>query len=86
VELLREEELKCHQRARVKNLLDWNVKTKYFQLVANREHKTRIFRLDHEQDLIHDDTKPKKYITAYYKTTRVIVWTIDRNNFGLDMS
>jgi len=59
VELLREEELKCHQHARVKNLLDWNVKTKYFQLVANREYKTRIFRLDHEQDLIHDDTKLK---------------------------
>jgi hypothetical protein len=33
VELLREKELKCQQRARVKNLLDWYVKTKYFQLL-----------------------------------------------------
>ena len=63
LELLREEELKCHKRARVKNLLDWHIKTKYFQLVANREHKTRIFRLDQEQDLIFTMTLNLKNIS-----------------------
>jgi hypothetical protein len=34
-ELLQEEEIKCYQHAKVKNLLEGDANTKYFQLVAN---------------------------------------------------
>jgi hypothetical protein len=67
-ELLREKEIKCYQHAKVKNLLEGDANTKYFQLVANGEHKkARIFRLEHEKYLIHGDIEHKKYITTYYK-------------------
>jgi hypothetical protein len=47
-ELLREEELKWYQRAKVKNLLG-DVNTKHFQLMANGKHrKTLIFKLEQE--------------------------------------
>ena len=36
-QLLREEEIKWCQRAKVKNLLEGDANTKYFQLVANWE-------------------------------------------------
>jgi hypothetical protein len=43
-ELLREEELKWYQRAKVKHLLEGDANTKYFHLLANGRHrKTRIF-------------------------------------------
>jgi hypothetical protein len=46
-ELLREEEIKWYQRAKVNNLLEGDTNTKYFQLIANGKHrKTRIFRLE----------------------------------------
>jgi hypothetical protein len=37
--LLREEELKWYQRAKVKNLLQSDANTRYFQLVANGKHR-----------------------------------------------
>jgi hypothetical protein len=37
--LLREEELKWYQRAKVKNLLQGDANTRYFQLVANGKHR-----------------------------------------------
>ena len=44
VELLREEELKWYQRAKVKHLIQGDANTKYFHLLANGRHrKTRIF-------------------------------------------
>ena len=59
-ELLREEEIKWYQRAKVKNLLEGDANTKYFQLVANGKHrKTRIFRLEQEEGLIHGDAELK---------------------------
>jgi nitrogenase molybdenum-iron protein alpha/beta subunit len=43
-ELLREEEIKWYQRAKVKELLEGDSNTKYFQMIANGKHrKTRIF-------------------------------------------
>jgi mannosylglycoprotein endo-beta-mannosidase len=43
-ELLREEELKWYQRAKVKHLLEGDANTKYYHLLANGRHrKTRIF-------------------------------------------
>ena len=48
-ELSREEELKLYERAKVKNLLEGDANTKYFQLVANGKHrKTHIFKLEQE--------------------------------------
>jgi hypothetical protein len=66
--LLREEEIKWYQRVKVKELLERNSNTKYFQLVANRKYrKTRIFQLQHEDTVIEGDDALKKYITSYYK-------------------
>ena len=43
-EMLREEEIKWYQQAKVKELLEGDSNTKYFQLIANGKHrKTRIF-------------------------------------------
>jgi len=43
-QLLREEELKWYQRAKVKDLLEGDANTKYYHLLANGRHrKTRIF-------------------------------------------
>ena len=43
-ELLREEELKWYQRAKVKHLLEGDANTKYYHLLANGRHrKTHIF-------------------------------------------
>jgi hypothetical protein len=44
VEILRDEELKWYQRAKVKHLLEDDANTKYYHLLANGRHqKTRIF-------------------------------------------
>ena len=43
-ELLREEEIKWYQRAKVKNLLEGDANTKYFQLVANGKHRKTSMR------------------------------------------
>ncbi|WVZ92292.1 LOW QUALITY PROTEIN: hypothetical protein U9M48_038369, partial [Paspalum notatum var. saurae] len=51
--LLREEEIKWYQRAKVKNLLEGDANTKFFHLVANGKHrKVRIFTLDQEDGTI----------------------------------
>jgi hypothetical protein len=42
--MLREEEIKWHRRAKVKELLEGDSNTKYFHLVANGKHRyNRIF-------------------------------------------
>jgi hypothetical protein len=54
--LLREEEMKWYQRAKVKELLEGLSNTKYFQLVANGKYrKSRIFQLQHEGQIIEGD-------------------------------
>jgi hypothetical protein len=68
VHLLREEEIKWYQRVKVKDLLEGDSNTKYFQLVANGKHrKTRFFQLQHEDTIIEGDQALKEYITLYYK-------------------
>jgi hypothetical protein len=52
-ELLGEEEMKWYQRAKVKELLEGDSNTKYFQLVVNGNYrKSRIFQLQHEGQII----------------------------------
>jgi hypothetical protein len=66
--MLREEELKWYQRAKVKELLEGDSNIKYFQLVANGKYrKTRIFQLQHEEQIIEGEAALKQHITRYYK-------------------
>jgi len=56
IKLLREEELKYYQRAKVN--------TRYFQMVANgKHHKKRILSLEHEGGKIEGQHNLKGYIT-----------------------
>jgi hypothetical protein len=41
--MLREEEIKWYQRAKVKELLEGDSNTKYFQLIANWKHRKLEF-------------------------------------------
>jgi hypothetical protein len=60
--LLREEELKWYQRSKTKHLLEGDVNTKYFQLLANGKHrKTRIFQLQDGSRIISEDNELKIY-------------------------
>jgi hypothetical protein len=55
-EMLREEEIKWYQHAKVKELLEGELNTKYFQLIANGQHrKTRIFQLHHDDKIIEGE-------------------------------
>ena len=66
--LLREEEIKWYERAKVKTLLQGDDNTRFFHLVANGKHrKQHIFRLEQEDGVIVGDIELKKYITNYYK-------------------
>jgi hypothetical protein len=67
-QLLHEEVIKWYQMVKVKDLLEGDSNTKYFQLVANRKYrKTRIFQLQHEDRVIEGYQTLKEYITSYYK-------------------
>ena len=80
--MLREEEIKCYQRAKVKELLEGDSNTKYFQLIANGKHrKTRIYQLQDGEHMISGDEELKKYITTYYKG---LFGPPDNNDFNLD--
>jgi hypothetical protein len=66
--LLREEEIKYFQRAKVNDVLLGDSNTKYFQMIANGKHrKKRIFSLDHEDKKIEGQANLKSYITDFYK-------------------
>ena len=68
ISLLREEEIKWYERAKVKSLLQRDDNTRFFHLVANGKHrKQHIFRLEQEDGIIVGDIELKKYITNYYK-------------------
>jgi glycyl-tRNA synthetase beta subunit len=67
-ELLKEEEIKWYQRAKIKELLQRDSNTKYFQLIANGKYrKTRIFQLQHEDKTIERVKELSEYVTKYYK-------------------
>ena len=81
-ELLREEELKWYQRAKVKHLIQGDANTKYFHLLANGRHrKTRIFQLEDGDTIIEGDAQLKQHITSYYKN---LFGPPDRSNVELD--
>jgi len=68
-ELLREEEIKWYQRAKVKHLLEGDANTKYYHLLANGRHrKTHIFQLEDGNTVLDGDARLKQYITSYYKS------------------
>jgi mannosylglycoprotein endo-beta-mannosidase len=68
VSLLREEELKWYERAKVKTLLEGDANTRFFHLVANgRHHKQHIFKLEDDQGVVVGDDCLKPHITNYYK-------------------
>ena len=81
-EMLRQEEIKWYQQAKVKELLEGDSNTKYFQLIANGKHrKTRIYKLQDGNHIISGDEELKNYITTYYKG---LFGPPDNNNFNLD--
>jgi len=81
VHLLREEEIKWYERAKVKTLLQGDNNTHFFHLVANGKHrKHHIFRLEQEDGIIVSDTNLKNYITNYYKN---LFGQPEANNFSL---
>jgi hypothetical protein len=66
--MLREEEIKWYQCAKVKHHLEGDSNTKYFHLVANGKHrKSCIFQLQDGEHIIEGDEALKKHITLYYK-------------------
>jgi hypothetical protein len=67
--ILREEEVRLFQRAKVKHLLEGDDNTKYFHLVANGKHlRQQIFSLEDEDGAcIADEEELKTHITSYYK-------------------
>jgi hypothetical protein len=80
--ILREEELKWYQRAKVKDLLEGDDNTKYFQLAANGKHrKQRIYKLEHEDGTLIREHELKQYIPKYY---RGLFGKLDHNNFTLE--
>jgi hypothetical protein len=80
--LLREEEIKCYQRAKVTDVLLGDNNTKYFQMMANGKHKKkRIFSLDHENGKIERKANLKNYIPGFYKG---LFGELEQNSFRLD--
>jgi hypothetical protein len=67
--ILREEEIRLFQRAKVKHLLEGDDNTKHFQLVANGKHrKQKIYSLEDDSGTsIVDEEELKRHITSYYK-------------------
>ena len=83
-ELLREEELKWYQWAKIKHLIDGDANTKYYHLLANgRQRKTRIFQLEDGENTITGDDQLKEHITSYYKN---LFGPSDTSLFTLDES
>jgi hypothetical protein len=80
--LLWEEEIKWYQQAKVKELLEGDSNTKYFQLIANEKHrKTRIFQLQHEDSVIEGEEALRDYVTNFYKD---LFSAPTENSFTLD--
>jgi mannosylglycoprotein endo-beta-mannosidase len=68
VSLLREEELKWYERAKVKTLLEGDANTRFFHLVANGKHrKQHIYRLEDDNGVVVTSDRIKCHITNYYK-------------------
>jgi hypothetical protein len=82
--LLREEELKWYQHAKVTDVLLGDNNTRYFQMVANGKHrKKRIFCLKQDGHKIEGEVALKAFITNFYKR---LFGPPDDNSFSLDES
>jgi hypothetical protein len=83
-QLLWEEEVKWYQCAKSKNLLEGDMNTKYFQLLANGKYrKTRIYQLEDDMKIIEGDNDLKKYIITYDKD---LFGSLQDTNLQLDES
>jgi hypothetical protein len=68
VSLLREEEIKWYERAKVKTLLQGDANTRFFYLVSNGKHrKQHIYRLEEDNGVAVSSDRLKCHITNYYK-------------------
>jgi hypothetical protein len=68
VSLLREEEIKWYERAKVKTLLEGDANTWFFDLVANGKHrKELIYRLEDDNGVAVSFDRLKCHITNYYQ-------------------
>jgi hypothetical protein len=67
--MLRGEEVRLFQRAKVKHLLEGDDNTKYFHLLANGKHQRhQIYSLEDENGVcIADEEELKNHITRYYR-------------------
>ena len=82
IKLLREEELKFYQWAKVTNILLGDNNTRYFQMVANGKHrKKHIFSQEHKGGKIEGQHNLKAYITQFYKE---LFGPPEENNFSVD--
>jgi mannosylglycoprotein endo-beta-mannosidase len=62
--ILREEEIKWYERAKVKTLLEGDDNTRFFHLVANGKHrKQHISKLENVQGIVIGDDQLKIHIT-----------------------
>jgi mannosylglycoprotein endo-beta-mannosidase len=67
VSLLREEEIKWYERAKVKTLLEGDANTRFFHLVANGKHRKQlIYRLGDDNGVAVSSDRLKCHITNYY--------------------
>jgi hypothetical protein len=68
VSLLREEEIKWYERAKVKTLLEGDANTRFFHLVANGKHRRQhIYRIEDDNGVVVSSDRLKCHITNYYK-------------------
>jgi hypothetical protein len=66
--LLRDEESKWAQRAKVRHVQEGGNNTRYFHIMANGRHrKKRIFQLEQDEGTIVGETNLKVFISEYYK-------------------
>ena len=80
--LMREEESKWTQGAKVKHIQEGGYNTKYFHLIANGKHrKKKIFQLEQEEGTIVGDENLCIFINEYYKR---LFGAPVQNNFSLD--
>jgi hypothetical protein len=81
-QLHREEEIKWYQRAKVKELLEGDSNTKYFQMIANGKfRKNRIFQMTNGVRMLYDERELKSHITGYYKN---LFGPLESTSFILD--
>jgi mannosylglycoprotein endo-beta-mannosidase len=68
ISLLREEEIKWYERAKVKTLLEGDANTRFFHLVANGKHRKQlIYRLEDDNGVVVSSDRLKCHIMNYYK-------------------